>query len=805
MSSSPFELFRRNLKPLMVLLTLLALISFVVLPAVVEYQASRANQGGSASRLASYDGGEFNANRVTAFTRTHYLTLQYLNQLAEVTIARGGTPKVSGFAYDAQNNRITSLGINSNPGEQESVMTMFYAAEAAKAGLELDDTAIRSWLTAYTDGRLTDAEINGVLASATNNQISGRHVYDQLRAQLLAEAFHHQALGGLAVGGLPLVPPAEQWALFQRLNRQAVADAFAVNVSEFLDKTDAKPSEREIQRVFEEGKERFPDPTSAQHAFRRPYQAEIEYLTASLDDFVSREAAQFSEEELRAEYQRRLDGGEFQLPIDLLPPETDPSGDEPAADAEPAAEIEPAATDAPAEMADEPAADAPTEPAADAPAEPAADAPAEPTADAPAEPAADTPADETPASDEPAAEPASDEPVSRATSVDNGLRLVAARAQDEPAVEATADDSAATDDAAEPAAATDPVAATEPAADTDAAAPPAEAEAAMVESTEVPTRQRSFEEVRDDLARSLALPKAHAALSAALDEVNATMRTYFNARAINSNNPDKIPARPDLKALGEKLGMQFVRTGLVNAAELRAFPIIQSINPNSMSMGMGTRGEDYLQMMYINRPQLFTGQRSFDIQNGRFFISWKVSEKDASIPTLAEARDEVILAIRMDAARKLAAAEAEKLAAQFNGSDKPVRELVGDAKAALLFESLGPFSWMNSLGFGMQAYMGNVEELDNIGEQFMRQVFATEAGTWTVAPNAPENVFYVVRPVDFTPEMEELQTQFAEILQRFQANQLAVQEVIRVRDGFYESLRKKTGFRWNEAALSERE
>ncbi|RPI79338.1 MAG: hypothetical protein EHM42_12835 [Planctomycetaceae bacterium] len=242
MSSSPFELFRRNLKPLMVFLTLLALFSFVVLPSIAMYQQRSAGMAGSDTRLASYDGGEYDANKVGYFTRAHYMTAQFLSQLAEVTIGRGGSPKVSNFQYNEQTKQIVNLGINSQPSDQASVRTMMFAAEAKKSGLDLDDTAIRSWLTAYTDGRLSDAEINGVLKQATRNQMGQFQLYEQLRTQLLAEAFQRQAMSGLAIEGRPIVTPAQQWDLFLRLNRRATIDAFAVNVADFVSETSDKPS-----------------------------------------------------------------------------------------------------------------------------------------------------------------------------------------------------------------------------------------------------------------------------------------------------------------------------------------------------------------------------------------------------------------------------------------------------------------------------------------------------------------------------------------------------------------------------------
>ena len=47
---------------------------------------------------------------------------------------------------------------------------------------------------------------------------------------------------------------------------------------------------------------------------------------------------------------------------------------------------------------------------------------------------------------------------------------------------------------------------------------------------------------------------------------------------------------------------------------------------------------------------------------GKIYVSWKIDETEAYTPTLAEARDEVIKAIQIKEARKLAreAAEAEK-------------------------------------------------------------------------------------------------------------------------------------------------
>jgi hypothetical protein len=781
MSSSPFELFRRNLKPLMVLLTLLALFSFVVLPSVAMYQQRAASMGGSDTRLASFDGGEYDLNKVTYFTRTHFATVQFLRQLAETTIARGGTPRVSGFRFDTQQNAIQSLGINSNPSDQASVRTMMFAGEAKKVGLELDDTAVRNWLTSFTDGRLTDAEINGVLQAATRNQLGQFHLYEQLRTQLLSEAYQRRAMAGLAVEGRPIVPPAQQWDLFLRLNRNAVADAFAVNVADFLDKTSDKPSPKEIERVYEEGKTRFPDDESPLPAFRRPYLANIEYVSGSLDDFIAREIESLTEDQLRAEYQRRLEGGDFKMP------EESPQDGQPAAEVVPAEDAAAEDAEMPAEEGDgEPQVEATqaesTEPAVeDSSTEtPATEAPATetPATEAPATeaPATEAPATEAPATEAPATETPAAETQSRVVPQDRAVMLVAARAQEDVAEAAT--ETPAADDA--------------PAADAPAAAVETPATEAPAEA-----KTQSFEDVRDEIARSMATQPALAKLDAAVTEVDKAMRTYFNERAIAGPNAEKIPERPNLKALAEKLGMRHGETGLIDARQLQDQPIVRSFG---VGVGM-QRGNSFLQTMFIDRPTMFAPVRTVDDQAALSFVSWKTEDRESSIPTLDEARDEVVLAIRMTEARKLARAQAEKWSTEFNQSDKPIRELVPSEQSSLVFESLGPFSWMSSFGFGMQAFMGNVPELDRVGEAFMRQVFTSEREEWGVAPNSPETVFYVVRPTEFSPSTDELHQRFSQMIQRFQASTLAVEEVVQVRDGFYEALDKQTGFKWNEEAL----
>ena len=213
---SPFEIFRRNLKPLMVFLTGLALFAFVVLPAMDSYMRRGGGGSGTDAELASFDGKPLKRSRVEYLTRNHQSTVRFLRELAEETIRRGGAPQTPGFVYDTQNRRIQSIGINEQPSELGTVRTIQFANEAKKSGFELDDTAIASWLYSFTDqGTVSENEVLAMLMQSTRNQMGKFHLYEMLRSQLLAGLYQQGNFSGLVVNSqIPVVTPVEQWENF---------------------------------------------------------------------------------------------------------------------------------------------------------------------------------------------------------------------------------------------------------------------------------------------------------------------------------------------------------------------------------------------------------------------------------------------------------------------------------------------------------------------------------------------------------------------------------------------------------------
>ncbi len=836
MSNSPFDIFRRNLKPLMVCLTGLALFAFVVLPMLDTYMRRNAGTIGE-EVVATFDGTQLSRNRVEYFTRNHQSTVRFLVELAEETIRRGGVPQTAGFSYDDQAKRVNSIGINEVPSFQGSVRTLMLTNQAQKDGFELDDNTLAVWLQEYTAGMISDGDINAMLMRSTQNQMGRPHLYEQLRSHLLARVYEERGLSGMFLGQSPmsgpLMTPEEQWSNFLKLNRSAVASAYGVLVNDYLPKTNASPSESEIKSVYEEGKDRDPNDQSAEPAFHRRYAAKIEYVAGDFQTFLDAEVAKLSEEDIRAEYEKRLQGGEFQLPQTTPPAAATPAeAAAPAESTEPAAPAESTEPAAPAEST-EPAAPAEsTEPAAPAEStEPAAPAEStEPAAPAEStEPAAPAESTEPAAAEEAPIAPPETAPDQSRNRVDSAVRLVSAQqeaSQDEstpPAEPASTDE--AVDAAAQTGDAPAPVGdapapagdAPAPAGDApagDAAAPAVDASGSdsppgsegVAESAAAP-KVESFEDVRKEIAEAMVADIARQKMDAAMSDIVNRMHRYFSENTIYQTNlsigqvgaNSSPPKKPDLAQIAKELGLQHEVIGPYTQVSILDEPIARSMELGSQFLGQSA---SFVQMMYATSGEqsdsptqpLFAPVRTADGPAGKQYVAWKIEETPAYTPSLDEVRDEVVLAIRMKEARKLAREAAEEIAKQAaESSDKSLRDFVPEDKLDNFKEALGPFSWMNSFGFA-GATIGNVPELDSVGDEFMKAVFEGEPGKPAVAENQSGRVVYVVEPDTFEPGMDELRRQFKQPTNRMMAMLLG-NGAAPIINEFFEDLDEKAKFK----------
>ncbi|MFM8325507.1 MAG: hypothetical protein ACKN9U_11645, partial [Pirellulaceae bacterium] len=134
--------------------------------------------------------------------------------------------------------------------------------------------------------------------------------------------------------------------MFLRFRQRARIEAFPVLVDDFLPKVTGTPSDAELQTLFDAGKERPADRFRPEPGFLRRYAADLEFVSGSLEKFVSAEQAKLTEEQILKAYEERVKEGRFQVPV---PATTEPPAAAPGAT--PATQPEPATPEpAPANM-----------------------------------------------------------------------------------------------------------------------------------------------------------------------------------------------------------------------------------------------------------------------------------------------------------------------------------------------------------------------------------------------------------------------------------------------------------------------
>ncbi len=421
--SNPFATFRKNKNYWMAALVLLSLFAFVIAPAIMQIQESMGGGGGSNAVAVRWNGGKMTVSDLQNAMQKHGALVRFLNDLANEVVKAGGEPKVPGFFYDPQSQQVLGLGIQTSSDEESITRTRILADKAKRLGVEFSDDAIDEFILAFCDGKVATGRIAEILYDSSGGRLSNYDVRQLLKQELAAMVVRRTATTGLYS-----TVPGETYQDFLKLNRSAKVEAFPVFVADYVSKVQGQPSESELQAIFDLGSMQIANPNSPNPGFVEPYQANLEYVQSNLQEWIEREKAKLTEEQLRAEYDRLVKLEQLKVPVEANPsaaaesdseapagtPDEAPAadnGDAPAESAQPPARETTDKPDTDKPAADEPATEEPTEePAGQEPAteEPAAEKPAaeKPAAEKPAteEPATEEPAAETPATEEPAAE-----------------------------------------------------------------------------------------------------------------------------------------------------------------------------------------------------------------------------------------------------------------------------------------------------------------------------------------------------------------------------------------------------------------
>jgi hypothetical protein len=807
--ASPFHVFRKHQRAMLVVVGLLCIISFVFL-GQMDSLGGRPPGEIKNPLVVSSDYGDLYQFDVERLRMLQSILYSFLNQAdQESWQASGGDPSRFRPTRPPQVD------------ERYAIHTFLLAGKADEMGIVVDDEVILNRLKklGLSENRLRemlqDYRFEGEVMTT-------RHLFDAYRTDLKASRVRQSY--GLAVPDRPrtgpptIYTPAESFESYCKLNEMVQIESVAVPAQQFIDQV-KDPSPSVLQAFFDKYKDKVDLPMmvggvqmpAPEPGFKQPPRTQIQYLEANYLAYLDLAKQQVTDEEVAKYYEDNkrqfeklnlLDAPGEKAPgdLDLTLPELDKQpGEDPATTPESSPESatkeegtkepeskepepkEPAPGEKPATPEEKPAAPeekaTPAEPAAaeekpadaekpaegEKPADPAKPAPegekpaeGEPQslildgtqtefvslqADAEGAPAADAPAKETPAADAPAKDAPAEEKAP----------------EEKPAAEKTAEETPAAEKPA-PADATLPESATtdKPEADlpefktpaTDA--PAEEATGEKKPGGERTTEYKPLAEVADDIRQTLAEQRAGLNMLSQIEPLQLELQNYWKPKLVR-----KLKAHDEATTLlpegfldrAEKANMVFQETDpeYTSYFQLIDIPLGQAGVP--MGEGVSQSKIPLAQYAFIGQMDLYQVVLA-EGDDGNKYLAWKIGETEEKVPELDEVRDEVITAWKLIEARKLAEAEAKRIAEIAKKAGVPLDKALGEEGLSVLFSQ--PFTWMtrgnvSQFDFNAESRLSEISGITGADNDFMKKIFGMKEGEIEVIENYPKSAFYVVR------------------------------------------------------------
>lgn len=342
--SSPFSLFRRHQRILMVVTTGLAMISFVLLgaisdprdmpmPLVVIFLAAMLGgifwlaglsrgkgsdwgltgvilgvvlglvmiYAGQEASAVTLDGGNLTRSELTQLMRNRQVANSFVQMAATAALPEGGDDTAVQQAQVEASQRIQRnlFGFNRQMDvtAQDVVLGEVLRREANEIGMVISDDIVKEFIEDVSGGMMTG---NAFKKIRRNLQVSETALMDILRQELKARE------AARLLSGQTYITPQNQWEFYQKLNVKVAAELVEIPVSSFV--KDAEPTDDELQNLLNQYRENMtgytPEgrPDEGRPGFFQPPKMQVAYLEAVFDD-IKATVGEVTEEEIQKRYE----------------------------------------------------------------------------------------------------------------------------------------------------------------------------------------------------------------------------------------------------------------------------------------------------------------------------------------------------------------------------------------------------------------------------------------------------------------------------------------------------------------------
>jgi hypothetical protein len=312
--ASPFQVFRKYQKTFLAIAGVILMFVFVVGDSLFSYFGGGRNPQASDDHDAKatavhWDGGKLSNRELQELTTRRRI----LNNFLKNVELQGTRPSYEA-GVDAPELRVQPLRGPETPQQQVElsvVRTKLLADAARDAGMKVSDDALLQYLNELGRKNVGPEQMREMLKNTQvgGARVSADYVLEALREEMLAH--NYRISHAFAV---ETVTPQQRWKDWTRVNDRVVLEAAAVPAEMYL--ADVKePTEAELTAFFDKYKEREPVPDfngntempSATPGFRIPRKIDVQFIEASYDDFLTKAEAKITDEEVSKYYEEHKD------------------------------------------------------------------------------------------------------------------------------------------------------------------------------------------------------------------------------------------------------------------------------------------------------------------------------------------------------------------------------------------------------------------------------------------------------------------------------------------------------------------
>ena len=283
-----------------------------------------------------------------------------------------------------------------------------------------------------------------------------------------------------------------------------------------------------------------------------------------------------------------------------------------------------------------------------------------------------------------------------------------------------------------------------------------------------PPRYLPFDEQKDAMTRALARERADEQVADIFgkvrdENVDAFADKYLDAQAdIAEAKKDgrstagiEEPKFEDLAAVAKKYGLDHEISPPLTQEEAENFGAISKARTGS---GRGNDGTDFDHTLFARKSALYEGIELS--RDGDRYLARKLSDEPAHVAPLAEIRDQVVRAWKVEKARPIARKAAEDYAAKLKAEGGVIRGMTVEDRPVVLIDEVTklksgmPVPSQVNGEFRFErgpATPAEIPQIPEAGPKLLDALFALKPGAVAVEPDQPETSFYVMTLDHKTP------------------------------------------------------